>query len=143
MPPVAMKSKLIDSPPKKGKNTTTTTDCVKLKQPVCPKPRRPVFHVPEVLRPLRCSKHRNSCSPNDMTHYLIDSRVNNSGHNRNDDQAATCTGCSTPYYAGSPPSRTNNPLIYDEEFVNQMEMLSPYSCKNLPDKSSFTSASPV
>ncbi|GAB2282878.1 hypothetical protein Dimus_017412 [Dionaea muscipula] len=110
--------------------------------PVCPKPRRPVSSIPEVLiNPLirSCSKHMYSSVPNSNGSRIsgilniIDDKQPPSETRH--DQYSTCSGCSPPCYPGSPPGRTDNPLVHDVQFLqHQMELLSPLSRTNLSDK---------
>ncbi|KAF5753071.1 hypothetical protein HS088_TW01G00989 [Tripterygium wilfordii] len=107
-------------------------------QPLCPKPRRLGSPIPEFLKPLRCSKHSQEDinGRNGILNIIAEKR---NDHGRE----ATCTGCSPRCYSGSPPGRTDNPLVHDVHFIHQME-LSPFKRTNLSDKLGFTSsASPV
>ncbi|GAB2231942.1 hypothetical protein Droror1_Dr00010961 [Drosera rotundifolia] len=106
--------------------------------PVCPKPRRPISSIPEVLNPLvRCSKHRHS--------YVPYSSARNGTLNIIDEKSSeysTCCGCSQLYYPGSPPGRTDNPLIHDVQFRSQWSSFPHHSQTNLSDKFGYASISP-
>ncbi|KAI9165581.1 hypothetical protein LWI28_016867 [Acer negundo] len=87
--------------------------------PLCPKPRRLKPSVPDFLKPPKCNKHNSQQQPTGILHLISDERV--------DVKDPTCTASC---FAGSPPRRTNNPLIHDIKFVHQMELLSPFSRTN-------------
>ncbi|CAL5373460.1 unnamed protein product [Camellia sinensis] len=130
---LAVKSNLVNA----GAETTKLLIEGSDGQPVCPKPRRLGSPLPEFLNPLRCTKHSqpntNERSPilNIMAEKTIDGRE------------SVCTGCSVSCYSGSPPSRTDNPLVHDVQFMHQMEVFSPFTRTKLSDKFGFTSASPI
>ncbi|XP_028075069.1 uncharacterized protein LOC114277374 [Camellia sinensis] len=130
---LAVKSNLVNA----GAETTKLLIEGSDGQPVCPKPRRLGSPLPEFLNPLRCTKHSqpntNERSPilNIMAEKTIDGRE------------SVCTGCSVSWYSGSPPSRTDNPLVHDVQFMHQMEVFSPFTRTKLSDKFGFTSASPI
>ncbi|GLT39292.1 hypothetical protein SLA2020_134900 [Shorea laevis] len=122
------KSGLVDS----GKETRSN------QQPLCPKPRRLGPVVPEFLKPLRCTKH----SPMDIEDGR--NRVLNMIAGKSvDKREFPCTGCSPVYYSGSPPGRTENPLVHDVQFHHQMELHSPFTRTKLSDKFDLTSTSPA
>ncbi|KAG6773810.1 hypothetical protein POTOM_021147 [Populus tomentosa] len=106
-------------------------------QPLCPKPRRLGPALPEFLKPFRCSKH---CQPTTDERSGILSLVADKAI---DGGETICTGCSPFCYSGSPPGRTDNPLVHDVQFIHQMELLSPFTRTKLTDKFGFTSTSPI
>ncbi|KAL1824982.1 hypothetical protein DCAR_0313088 [Daucus carota subsp. sativus] len=107
--------------------------------PVCPKPRRLGSAVPELLKPLKCSKH-SQLNP-DYRSGILGVIAEKTAEGRE----IICSGCSPTCYTGSPPSRTDNPLVHDVQFVHQMEPFLPLAAprRNLSDKFGFASASPA
>ncbi|OWM68239.1 nuclear receptor subfamily 4 group A member 3-like [Punica granatum] len=100
-------------------------------QPLCPKPRRPGCATPELLVPFRCTQHSQPTGDgrSGILNLIVDKAV--------EGREPTCTGCLPPCYAGSPPSRTDNPLIHDVQFIRQTELLSPFTRTKLSDKFGF------
>ncbi|KAF7809619.1 uncharacterized protein G2W53_036362 [Senna tora] len=107
-------------------------------QPLCPKPRRLPPSIPEFLKPLTCIKHS-------QTNADEESRVLNMITEKNYlyGKELVCNGCLPCCYSGSPPRRTENPLIHDVEFLHQIELLSPFSHTKLSHNFAFTSPSPI
>lgn len=60
-----------------------------------------------------------------------------------DGRELVCNGCLPSCYCGSPPRRTENPLVHDVEFIHQVELVAPLARAKLSDKLGFTSASPM
>ncbi|KAL5081153.1 hypothetical protein RYX36_009574 [Vicia faba] len=107
--------------------------------PICPKPIRLSPSIPDFLKPIKCSKH---------SHQIIDERngVLNMFIEKNvvDGMESICNGCLPCCYSGSPPRRTENPLVHDVEFLHKMVVVSPLlSQTKFSDKFSITSASPM
>ncbi|XP_075654301.1 uncharacterized protein LOC142624575 [Castanea sativa] len=129
----AVKSNLVDSGSETNKLGSRGND-----QPLCPKPRRIGPAIPDFLKPQRCGKHSqpNIEGRRDILNII-------SEKNSTDGRDSICNGCTPSCYPGSPPGRTDNPLVHDVQFIHQMELLSPFTRTKLSDKFGFTSASPV
>ncbi|XP_062101890.1 uncharacterized protein LOC133808985 [Humulus lupulus] len=114
-------------------------------RPLCPKPRRPVGPaIPDFLKPHRCSNHSQSSSDGRSGILNLIEDKNGVVERRE----CICSGCSSAVpacYSGSPPGRTDNPLVHDVQFTQyQMELLSPLTRTNLSDRFGFTnSTSPL
>ncbi|KAI5418749.1 uncharacterized protein LOC127135377 [Lathyrus oleraceus] len=104
--------------------------------PICPKPIRLSPSIPDFLKPINCSKHshQNIDERNGVLNMIIEKNV--------DGMESICNGCLPCCYSGSPPRRTENPLVHDVEFLHQMEVVSPLlSRTKFSDKFSIASAS--
>ncbi|XP_048128623.1 uncharacterized protein LOC125312872 [Rhodamnia argentea] len=120
-----------------------TRELENMKRPICPKPRRLRSATPDLLKSLRCSKH---CQQNgDARSATADPVGDKVGLviQTGDEDESPGAGCSPPCGVGSPPTRTDNPLVHDVRFIRQMELLSPFPPTKLSDKFNFPSASPV
>ncbi|CAK8562083.1 unnamed protein product [Lathyrus sativus] len=105
-------------------------------QPICPKPIRLSPSIPDFLQPINCSKHsqQNIDERNGVLNMIIEKN--------GDGMESICNGCLPCCYSGSPPRRTQNPLVHDVEFLHQMQVVSPLlSRTKFSDKFSITSAS--
>uniref|UniRef100_A0A5B7BXZ4 Uncharacterized protein n=1 Tax=Davidia involucrata TaxID=16924 RepID=A0A5B7BXZ4_DAVIN len=131
---LAVKSNLVDTG---SPETTTKLGFGGNDMPVCPKPRRLGSAIPEFLKPLRCSKHShpNTDGRSSVLNMIAEKSV--------DGRESICNGCLPRCYSGSPPGRTDNPLVQDVQFIHQMELFSPLTRTKLSDKFGFTSASPI
>ncbi|KAK4791279.1 hypothetical protein SAY86_031692 [Trapa natans] len=103
------------------------------KQPLCPKPRRLGCTTPEVLMPSRCIQHSQPAAVDGRSGVLNLIMDKTAAEGRE----STCVGCLPPCYVGSPPTRTDNPLIHDVQFIRQTELLSPLTRTKLSDKFGF------
>ncbi|KAJ7561900.1 hypothetical protein O6H91_03G046600 [Diphasiastrum complanatum] len=91
---------------------------------ICPKPRR-VAHMlypcPDVLKiPRRPRSHSVSRADADPGFEILDIFLSKGGLGE-----SPISACSPPYFCGSPPSRSSNPLIHDVQFIHQRFTPSP------------------
>ncbi|KGN48953.1 uncharacterized protein LOC116404717 [Cucumis sativus] len=107
--------------------------------PLCPKPRRLEPAIPSFLAPLICAHHIHSQSSGDSRSEILNIIEGKNVEGRD----CLSSGCYPSCYSGSPPGRTENPLVHDMYFLHQMEIHSPFSRTNLSDKFNLTSASPT
>ncbi|OVA05843.1 hypothetical protein BVC80_1383g16 [Macleaya cordata] len=120
---VAVKSNLVDS----------GSELTKLRYggdeaPVCPKPRRLGSALPDFLKLHNCTKH-SQLSTNGRSEFLNMITGKSEDTSRESSPGGNCTGCSPLCYSGSPPRRSDNPLVHDVEFIHQMELLSPFTTR--------------
>ncbi|KAI9080427.1 hypothetical protein K1719_037541 [Acacia pycnantha] len=107
-------------------------------QPLCPKPRKVSPAIAEFLKPLRCSTHSH---PNAREESGVLNMI--AEKNSNEKELGCSTGCLPSCYSGSPPRRTENPLVHDVQFLHhQMDInVSPCSRTNLSaDNCAFTTS---
>lgn len=85
---------------------------------ICPKPRRPTnisCPVNDFIKPSRRRRSQATVRPEgDAGFELLDIFLSKGGCGD-----ISNFGCSPPYFSGSPPSRSGNPLIHDVEFLQQ------------------------
>ncbi|KAH8955561.1 hypothetical protein BDL97_08G145500 [Sphagnum fallax] len=85
---------------------------------ICPKPRRATNisgPVTELMKPSRrCRSHSTMRGEGDAGFEILDIFLSKGGYNDTSSFA-----CSPPYFCGSPPSRSGNPLIHDVQFLHQ------------------------
>ncbi|XAR58020.1 hypothetical protein NMG60_11026352 [Bertholletia excelsa] len=129
---LAVKSNLVDTGLETSRLRFEAADL-----PLCPKPRRLGSTVPEFLNPPRCTKHSQP-SGDERSGIL-----NMIAEKTWDGRESTCTGCSPSCCPGSPPSRTDNPLVHDVHFIQQRDRFSSFPRAKLSDRIGLTSASPV
>ncbi|KAL2576913.1 hypothetical protein AAZX31_16G109700 [Glycine max] len=103
-------------------------------QPLCPKPRKLSPSIHEFLKPIKCTKHSQ---PNINDESGVLNMITEKNAEAREFQ---CNGCLPCCYSGSPPRRTENPLVHDVEFLHQVEVASPLARTKLSDKFGFTSA---
>ncbi|CAN0918837.1 hypothetical protein LINGRAHAP2_LOCUS31111 [Linum grandiflorum] len=96
--------------------------------PLCPKPRRiqPASQMPEFLiNPIPCSKHKSEQKLG-ILNLIPDNNNNNNKKGAGDqcrERSEVCSCCCWSY--GSPPRRTENPLVQDVRFIKeQMDLIS-------------------
>ncbi|KAI5684017.1 hypothetical protein M9H77_05245 [Catharanthus roseus] len=115
----------------KSNHVETTEETTKLSfggnnnVPLCPKPRRLGPTLPEFLKPFGCSN--NSQLHSDGRSGILDMITEKAM----DERESICTGCSLSCYSGSPPGRTDNPLVHDVQFIHQMEHYTQYTQKKV------------
>eukprot|EP00252_Welwitschia_mirabilis_P007327 TRINITY_DN18583_c0_g1_i11.p1 TRINITY_DN18583_c0_g1~~TRINITY_DN18583_c0_g1_i11.p1 ORF type:complete len:172 (-),score=24.05 TRINITY_DN18583_c0_g1_i11:452-967(-) len=105
---------------------------------VCPKPRRAgmvLHHIPDLVKPIRRQLNfAPDCTDSEPAGEILDIFMSKStfGDSSN-------LGCSPPYFCGSPPSRTDNPLVHDVHFIHQRGQISqsPLSKPNSFGRPSF------
>ncbi|OIT33281.1 PREDICTED: uncharacterized protein LOC109206210 [Nicotiana attenuata] len=99
--------------------------------PICPKPRKPGSTLPEFLKSLNYNDNsqKNFDGRSGILNIVADKT-------RDGRKSPSC-------YSGSPPGRTDNPLVHDVQFIRQMEHFSPLTRTKLSDKFGFTSVSPA
>ncbi|KAH1206231.1 hypothetical protein GmHk_16G046748 [Glycine max] len=88
-------------------------------QPLCPKPRKLSPSIHEFLKPIKCTKHSQ---PNINDESGVLNMITEKNAEAREFQ---CNGCLPCCYSGSPPRRTENPLVHDVEFLHQVEVASP------------------
>ncbi|KAH9553303.1 hypothetical protein CY35_08G001100 [Sphagnum magellanicum] len=85
---------------------------------ICPKPRRATSVSGPVTEFMNPSRRRRSCTTvrgeGDAGFEILDIFLSKGVYND-----ASNFACSPPYFCGSPPSRSGNPLIHDIQFVHQ------------------------
>lgn len=85
---------------------------------ICPKPRRfglVNYPTPEFPKPLRWHRsHNQEHSETNAGVEILDIVLSKSGCGD-----PSNLGCSPPYFCGSPPSRVENPLVQDVQFIHQ------------------------
>eukprot|EP01018_Ginkgo_biloba_P027136 Gb_33375 [translate_table: standard] len=96
----------------------------KCEEVICPKPQRlgltnhPLADFPKTLRWHR--SHTTEHSESKAGVEILDIILSKSGCGE-----PSNLGCSPPYFCGSPPSRVDNPLVHDVQFIHQRVPSSP------------------
>ncbi|XWS75468.1 hypothetical protein CRYUN_Cryun01aG0091100 [Craigia yunnanensis] len=104
---------------------------------VCPKPRRIGVLANNPIRPLRLHmSHQAEVSDLKAGAELLDIILKK--EDLGTEQSATQVASSPPYFCGSPPSRTANPLVQDARFGD--ERLATLSTLQIPSPSSPSSS---
>ncbi|XP_024358447.1 uncharacterized protein [Physcomitrium patens] len=87
---------------------------------ICPKPRRPTnvsCPVNELMKPPRRRRGQATVrTEGDAGFELLDILLSKGGCGD-----VSNFGCSPPYFCGSPPSRSGNPLIHDVQFLQRAQ----------------------
>ncbi|KAF5457449.1 hypothetical protein F2P56_021549 [Juglans regia] len=105
---------------------------------VCPKPRRVGVLAHNPLRPLRWHmSHQAEVCDTKAGAELLDIILMKEA--RGAEQSPTQFSSSPPYFYGSPPSRSDNPLAQDARFGD--EKLTPISPLSIPSPSGVSSPS--
>ncbi|KAI8534411.1 hypothetical protein RHMOL_Rhmol10G0087400 [Rhododendron molle] len=100
---------------------------------VCPRPRRVGILVNDLMRPTRChTGHQAEVFDSKVGAELLDLILMKG-------QSATQLASSPPFFSGSPPTRTANPLTEDSRFVSGK--ITPTSLSASPVSSSSDSPS--
>ncbi|CAK9217250.1 unnamed protein product [Sphagnum tenellum] len=85
---------------------------------ICPKPRRATNVLGPATEFMKPSRRRQSHSTvrteGDAGFEILDIFLSKGGYND-----TSSFSCSPPYFCGSPPSRSGNPLIHDVQFLHQ------------------------
>lgn len=85
---------------------------------ICPKPRRPtniICPVNEFMKPSRRRRSQTTVRPEGEAGFeILDIFLSKGGYGE-----ISNFGCSPPYFCGSPPNRSGNPLIHDVQFLHQ------------------------
>jgi len=97
----------------------------------CPKPRRvglAISPIPELSKSTRRHRSHSPDYESEPGVEILDIFLSRSGCG--DSLNFGCSppyfnGCSPPYFNGSPPSRADNPLVHDINFIHQRVQASP------------------
>ncbi|XP_050229933.1 uncharacterized protein LOC126679041 [Mercurialis annua] len=106
---------------------------------VCPRPRRVGILANNPIRPLRWHlSHQAEMYDSKAGAELLDLILMKECHGV--EQSATQVSSSPPFFAGSPPTRTTNPLIQDAQFGD--DKLTSFSPLSIPSPSGLSSPTP-